>query len=204
MLKRLRRQLATLGPALFRWLGRTWRLRTHGPLPVDRCVIAFWHGGMLPAWLRFAHQGATALVSRSRDGGLLTELLQSWGFTVVRGSSSKGSEEALAEMVAAAQRGRVLITPDGPRGPARKMKPGAVVAAHRAGVPLYLCRVKASRAIRGTNWDRFLIPLPFATIDLDYQRLDIAADADRAQIEALIVEAERSLNEPLAARHVTA
>jgi lysophospholipid acyltransferase (LPLAT)-like uncharacterized protein len=204
MLKHLRRKFATLGPAVFRWLGRTWRLRTHGPLPVDRCVIAFWHGEMLPAWLRFAHQDATALVSRSRDGGLLTELLESWGFVVVRGSSSKGSEEALAEMVSAAQRGRVLITPDGPRGPVRKMKPGAVVAAHRAGVPLYLCRVQASSAIRGTNWDRFLIPLPFATIDLDYQRLDIPADAGRAQIDALIAEAEQSLNAPWAARHANA
>lgn len=193
MLKHLRRQIAKLGPALFGLLGRSWRLRIHGPLPPERAVIAFWHGEMLPAWRCFAHRGAAALVSRSRDGGLLTRLLEGWGFTVLRGSSSKGSEEALAEMIEAARRGRVLITPDGPRGPARKMKAGAVVAAQRAGVPLYLCRVRAAHAIRGTNWDRFLIPLPFAAIDLDFAALDIPADADRDLIDQKIREAEQLL-----------
>lgn len=194
MLKALRRKLATLGPAAFRLLAKTWRLRTHGDLPRAPGVVAFWHGDMLPAWLRFAHGQATALVSRSRDGGLLTELLESWGFAVVRGSSSKGGSEALEEMTAAARRGLVLVTPDGPRGPARRMKPGAVVAAQRAGVPLTLCRVRAGWAIHGTHWDRFLIPLPFAVIDLDYRRLDVPADADRARIDALIAEAEKLLN----------
>lgn len=194
MFKALRRRLATLGPAAFRLLARTWRLRTHGELPAAPAVVAFWHGDMLPAWLRFAHCNATALVSRSRDGGLLTDLLESWGFTVVRGSSSKGGGEALEEMVEAARRGLVLVTPDGPRGPACRMKPGAVVAAHRAGVPLYLCRVRTGWAIRGTHWDRFLIPLPFAAIDLDYRRIDVPAGADRQQIDGLIAETERLLN----------
>lgn len=196
MLKALRRKVATLGPAAFRLLAKTWRLRTQGELPVAPAVVAFWHGDMLPAWLRFAHSDATALVSRSRDGGLLTHLLESWGFTVVRGSSSKGGDEALAEMTEAARRGLVLVTPDGPRGPAQRMKPGAVVAAHRAGVPLYLCRVRTGWAIHGTHWDRFLIPLPFAAIELDYRRIDIPAAADRAQIEACIADAERLLNTP--------
>lgn len=194
MLKRLRRRLATLGPAVFHKLSDTWRLRIQGAMPPEKAVIAFWHGEMLPAWKCFADQGATALVSHSRDGGLLTELLENWGFTVARGSSSKGGDEALAEIVAAAQRGRVLITPDGPRGPARKMKPGAVVAAQRAGVPLYLCRVKAAKAVRGTNWDRFVIPLPFSTIDLEFVALDIPLEAGREAIDGLIVKAEQLLN----------
>lgn len=194
MLKRLRRQLARLGPALFDLLGRTWRLRTHGPLPPEQAVIAFWHGEMLPAWRCFAHRGAAALVSRSRDGGLLTELLEGWGFRVLRGSSSKGSEEALDEMIEAARRGRVLITPDGPRGPARKLKAGAVVAAHRAGVSLFLCRVRTKRAVRGTNWDHFLIPLPFATIDLEFVAIEIPREADRAALDETIRRAEQLLN----------
>src|SRR5206468_11142708 len=100
MLKRLRRRVATLGPAVFHQLSETWQLRIHGAVPPERAVIAFWHGEMLPAWKCFAHQDATALVSRSRDGGLLTRLLEGWGFTVARGSSSKGGDEAMAEIVA--------------------------------------------------------------------------------------------------------
>lgn len=194
MLKVLRRQLARLGPALFHLLARTWRIRATGPLPPEPAVVAFWHGDMLPVWKYLSPQRPHALVSRSRDGGLLTDLLERWGYTVIRGSSSKGSKEAWTGLVAAARQHRVLITPDGPRGPARVLKAGAVVAARRAGVPLYLCRVRCPAAIHGTNWDRFLIPLPGATIDLEFIPLDVPADADRDTIDWLISQAEQILN----------
>ncbi|HQR03820.1 MAG: DUF374 domain-containing protein [Proteobacteria bacterium] len=195
MLKGLRRQLARLGPALFFLLARTWRLRVTGGLPPEPAVVAFWHGLMLPVWKHFEGRQATALVSQSRDGGLLTDLLRRWGYTVIRGSSSRGNKAAWAELVAAARCSRVLITPDGPRGPARRLKAGAVVAAHRAGVPLYLCRVRCAAAIRGTHWDRFLIPLPFAAVALDFVALPVPPTADRAAIDTLIVRAEQLLNE---------
>ncbi|GAB2181110.1 DUF374 domain-containing protein [Denitratisoma sp. agr-D3] len=194
MIKALRRQLAKLGPLVFFLLAATWRLRLTGPLPPARAVLAFWHGDMLPVWKHFAAGGDYALVSRSRDGGLLTDLLQRWGFRVIRGSSSKGGKEAWAELLAAAQRGRVLLTPDGPRGPAHKLKAGAVVAAYRAQVPLWLCRVRCGAAIRGTHWDRFLIPLPFAAIDLEFLPFPVPAQASREEIDALIAAAEALLN----------
>jgi lysophospholipid acyltransferase (LPLAT)-like uncharacterized protein len=194
MLKALRRRLAKAGPLLFYALAFTWRLRRFGPLPPERAVVAFWHGDMLPVWKRFSHHRCTALVSQSRDGGLLTQLLQRWGFHVIRGSSSKGSKEAWAELLGAAEKGLVLITPDGPRGPARKLKAGAVVAAYRAQVPLWLCRVKCRAAIRGTHWDRFLIPLPFARIDLEFLPFIVPAQASREEIDGLIAAAEAILN----------
>ncbi|QDX81787.1 hypothetical protein B9N43_11320 [Denitratisoma sp. DHT3] len=194
MLKSFRRQLAKLGPALFRLLALTWRIRARGPLPPEPAVVAFWHGEMLPVWKHLAARRPHALVSRSRDGGLLTRLLEGWGYTVIRGSSSKGNKEAWTELVTAARRHRVLLTPDGPRGPARVLKAGAVVAAHRAGVPLYLCRVRCRWAIRGTHWDNFLIPLPGAAIALEFVHLPVPADADRDTIDRLIDEAQQLLN----------
>jgi len=194
MIKALRRRLATFGPWLFFLLAATWRLRLHGPLPPERAVLAFWHGDMLPVWKRFAAQGSVALVSQSRDGGLLTQLLQRWGYRVIRGSSSKGGKEAWAELLDAAARGQVLITPDGPRGPARRLKAGAVVAAYRAQVPLWLCRVRCRAAIHGTHWDRFLIPLPFAGIDLTFIPFPVPATASREEIDGLIARAEALLN----------
>lgn len=194
MRKAFRRQIAKLGPVLFHLLARTWRIRASGTLPPEPSVIAFWHGEMLPVWKYLAAHRPYALVSRSRDGGLLTHLLEGWGYTVIRGSSSKGNKEAWNELVAVAQRHRVLITPDGPRGPARVLKAGAVVAAHRAGVPLYLCRVRCRQAIRGTHWDRFLIPLPGAAIQLEFEHLPVPPDADRDTIDRLIGAAQRLLN----------
>lgn len=194
MLKKLRRQLARLGPALIYQLARSWRIRISGELPEGVTVIAFWHGDMLPVWKHFAGTQSMALISLSRDGGLLSDLVGRWGFETVRGSSSKGGSEALSSMVSALNMGkRVLLTPDGPRGPQHHMKPGAVIAAHRASVPLVLCRVNAGWAIHGSNWDRFLIPLPFAKIELEFVTLVIPDNADRAALDRLNTYAESLL-----------
>ncbi len=191
MLKKLRRQLARLAPALIYQLARTWRIRVSGVLPTGSAVIAFWHCDMLPVWKHFADTESMALISLSRDGSLLAQLVESWGFETVRGSSSKGGREALANMVNALRMGKsVLITPDGPRGPRHKMKHGAVIAAHRAGVPLVLCRVSVSSAIHGSKWDRFLVPLPFAKIELEFVTLNIPDNADRAKLDRLNTYAE--------------
>jgi hypothetical protein len=194
MLKKLRHFLARLGPAFFYHLARSWRIRVRGELPQGAAVVAFWHGDMLPVWKHFAASDSVALISQSRDGSLLAQLLGRLGFVTVRGSSSKGGSEALASLVEALQAGkRVLITPDGPRGPRHSMKPGAVIAAHRAGVPLVLCRVRADWSLHGTHWDRFLIPLPFARTELEFVTIDIAPDADRVVLERLNTYAENLL-----------
>ena len=191
MLKKLRHRLARFAPALIYHLARSWRIRTSGVLPEGAAVIAFWHCYMLPVWKHFADTQSMALISLSRDGGLLAQLVERWGFETARGSSSKGGSQALANMVNALHAGRrVLITPDGPRGPRHRMKHGAVIAAHRAGVPLVLCRVSVSKAIRGSNWDRFLIPLPLACIELEFVTLNIPDNADRAMLDRLNTYAE--------------
>ena len=194
MLKQLRYRLARIAPALFYHLSRTWNIRIRGELPEGAAVVAFWHGEMLPVWKHFADTKSVALISQSNDGDLLAQLVARWGFELARGSSSKGGSEALAVLVGALGAGkRVLITPDGPRGPQHVMKAGAVVAAHRARVPLVLCRVKAGWSAHGSNWDRFLIPLPFAHIDLEFITLDIPKDADRVVLERLNTYAENLL-----------
>jgi len=197
VLKSARRWLARLGPFLIFQLARTWRIHIEGELPSSAAVIAFWHGDMLPVWKHFSKTQSVAVISQSRDGGLLADLVGRWGFRTVRGSSSKDGKRVLAEMVAAAQAGRrVLITPDGPRGPYQVMKIGALISAHRADVPLVLARVSCSRAIRGSNWDRFLMPLPFAKIEIDFATLVIPSEGDRDSIGRLNLYAETLLRRP--------
>lgn len=178
-------------------LSRTWRIKEIGARPAAPAVLAFFHGSMLPVWKRFAGTEASALVSQSRDGAILTELLERWGYRVVRGSSSKSGRDALDALTELASNSLVLITPDGPRGPAGKFKAGAVVAAQRAGVPLVLCGVEFSAAYRfSKSWDRFALPLPFSKIILRYsQPLSLAKDLTREEINQRISEAERALNE---------
>lgn len=189
----MKAQLASL---LLRMLASTWRVRVVGTLPDAPCVVAFWHGAMLPVWHAFRLRGCAGLTSASKDGDLLARLLADWGYVVVRGSSSKGGPEALAEMVKHASRRIVLVTPDGPRGPARVAKPGAVVAAQRAGVPLVPVGAAAERVtILEKSWDAFAIPWPFTRVTVQIGApIRIDADASRERVDAVISELGQQLD----------
>ena len=188
---------AYLVSLLLRLLSWTWKLEVRGTLPRQPCVVAFWHGQMLPIWWAFRGLRPTAMVSASRDGALLARLLEDWNYRTVRGSSSHGGSAALSDLVQAAHDHVVMLTPDGPRGPACVMKPGAVVAAQRAGVPLLLVTVKVSRSkVLSRSWDSFQLPLPGATITiLIDQPYLIPQDLDRKGVDAAIERAQVRLHE---------
>lgn len=181
----MKQRLASL---LLRALATTWRVHVDGVLPTAPCVITFWHGGMLPVWYAFRHRDAVGLTSASADGSMLAALLADWGYTVVRGSSSNGGKQALQMLTQLATDHVVLVTPDGPRGPAQTAKPGAIVAAHRAGVPVVPIRATMSWVHAFTrSWDAFRLPLPFARITIHVGHpIVIPADADRHAIEVAI------------------
>lgn len=153
--------------ALVRLLARSWRVHLEGGMPGGPCIIAFWHGEMLPVLATFGPLHSVVLVSPSNDGKVLQQLLRDWGHTIVEGSSSRGGKQALEQLVALAPQNIILITPDGPRGPAHVAKPGAVITAQRSGVPIVHVRVRATPIITfSRSWDRFQVPLPFARITL--------------------------------------
>jgi hypothetical protein len=188
LLKSTRRQMARIMPALFRGLASTWRLKITGTVPASPGVVAFWHGEMLPVLSYFSHQDHFALASLSRDGSLISRLLESWGYTMVRGSSSKGGREALFQLVPAARERLIMITPDGPRGPRHEMKAGAILTARKAEVPLTLCRVECRHALHGTNWDRFLIPLPFALVHVEFISFPLPPVSERVSSKELVAQ----------------
>ncbi len=91
---------------------------------------------------------------------------------MVRGSTSRGGSPALARLHKLLNEGcDVYITPDGPRGPRYKMGPGAVWLALRSGTPILPVNVEYSSVWRLGSWDGFIIPKPFAKIEVTLQRL---------------------------------
>lgn len=164
---------------LLRLLAATWRYREEvepGAEPIlegaEPAVIAFLHGKMLPMWYRFRGGRFAALVSTSRDGQLLVDYLERslhYG-TVVRGSSSKGGRAAFAAMVRLlGEEGRpLLVTPDGPRGPAGIPKRGSLHAAQLAGRRVMVAVWRADRVVRLKSWDAMEIPYPFSVIKCRY------------------------------------
>lgn len=178
-------------------LAQTWRIELEGELLNRPSVVAFWHGEMLPCWFVLRDHHPTALVSPSADGAILTQLLEKWHYNVLRGSSSHEQADTVEHLAGLAGKGLVAITPDGPRGPNHVAKPGAVVAAHRARVPLILMRMKCTQVwVFHKSWDRFIVPKPFANIRMvvEEQR-SIAEDSTREQISAEIIRVTHRLDE---------
>lgn len=187
---------AWIASLLLRVLARTWNVSIEGRLPTGPCVVAFWHGEMLPVLSTFRALRPVVLVSPSTDGALLQRILRDWGYSVVSGSSSRGGREALKVIVDKARDNVSLITPDGPRGPAHIAKAGAIVAAHRAGVPLILVRMRATRVkVFHRSWDRFQLPLPRSHITLHISTpIEIPPHATREEVGVVIDDVTQQLH----------
>jgi lysophospholipid acyltransferase (LPLAT)-like uncharacterized protein len=200
--------VARVGALAIAALGRTWRIehsdgyagqdaRIRGG---DSCIYAFWHGRMFPLVFTHRHRGIAVLVSRHRDGEWIARVIEALGFRTARGSSTRGGEAGVLEMMALAENGHCLaITPDGPRGPARSVKPGLVYLAGRTGWPIVPVASAAKRAWVFRSWDRFRVPWPFARVHVAYgPPIQVPAGLDdsgaelwRRRIEAAIDELTR-------------
>jgi lysophospholipid acyltransferase (LPLAT)-like uncharacterized protein len=160
-------------------------------------IIAFWHGTMLLPWYLHRNENIAALTSKSKDGDLLAKLLKSWNYQVIRGSSSSGGDIALGIMIDYAKNNNsIAITPDGPKGPARKLKAGAVVTAKKSGLPLIFIGIgyKSKRILR--NWDSFQIPALFSKANVVYsQPFYINKNLDYNSTSEMINSCEAKLNE---------
>lgn len=182
-----RRVLVYVGLLLLRLLACTWRIRVVGSIPSGKGIVVVWHGVMLVVWKFFSGRGCTGVTSWSKDGDILAHLLNYWGYDVLRGSSSQGGKEVLESIVVSAGRGLVVMTPDGPRGPAEVAKAGAYVAAQRSGGVLYCCRVSLERAYRLSSWDSFAIPYPFSVCTIEFlDGVCIDRDANRDEVSAIM------------------
>jgi len=138
--------------------------------PVSENFIgALWHNRLLifPFVLRrfFVHRHGAALISASRDGELLADAIKRFGFDVVRGSSSRLGASAILQLEGVLASGRdVVITPDGPRGPAYKLGPGIIFLAQKSGAAVVPINMEYSSCWRIKSWDRFIVPRPFARV----------------------------------------
>jgi lysophospholipid acyltransferase (LPLAT)-like uncharacterized protein len=134
-------------------------------------IFCFWHNRLAMCMKVNSRYGSNrtdgnkiaALVSASRDGGLLSRVLELFGVQPVRGSSSRRGPQALLELTTWAERGYDLaITPDGPRGPRYAVQEGVTSLAQLTGLPIVPVAFNLSWRVNANSWDQFQIPLPFA------------------------------------------
>jgi len=185
--------LARLGGLAFRALASTWRFRVVNPqVLADRhaqgrpVIMVFWHGQLLSVLWLIRHKQVACMVSEHGDGEIIGRVAVSMGCRLVRGSTSRGAARALLTGAREIEAGNDLaITPDGPRGPAKSVAAGAVAIAQRTGAPLLPVGVWASRAWYNKSWDQFMVPKPFAVVNIVYgDPVFVDSDAARKAVES--------------------
>jgi lysophospholipid acyltransferase (LPLAT)-like uncharacterized protein len=181
-----------LGLGLLHVIGRTWRFRVRNGEALARLretgggfVFALWHGHLLPLLWHHRDEGVLVLISEHSDGEIVARAASSLGFGLIRGSTTRGGGRALISLVRELAAGKeIAITPDGPRGPARKFAPGALVAAQRSDSFILPVVISVDRAWRLRSWDSFTIPKPFARVTVAYgDPAKVAAETPRAAAE---------------------
>jgi lysophospholipid acyltransferase (LPLAT)-like uncharacterized protein len=160
-------------------------------------ILLIWHGRLMLAPYFFRNRRITALVSPSRDGEVIAQIAQGWGFRIVRGSGSHPVVRAWVEMRQDLRKGgELIIIPDGPRGPDRRLKPGCLKLAQDTGAILVPWSFSAARKRTLGSWDRFLLFYPFTRIVALYGKpLTVPPALDEAEFEAERKRVERALKD---------
>jgi lysophospholipid acyltransferase (LPLAT)-like uncharacterized protein len=160
---------------IFRQLARTLRYELimdvpgldPSDSPEEPFIYALWHDQILPPLARhtLTRPPVAALVSRHQDGSYLVEFMKHSGIRAVRGSSARGGDQALRELLDVPADHQIFITPDGPRGPHHQLKAGPTYLASRSGrriVPV-VTAVPGCWYQRG-SWTGLQVPKPFSKV----------------------------------------
>jgi lysophospholipid acyltransferase (LPLAT)-like uncharacterized protein len=176
-------------------------------------ILSYWHQMQIfcARYLLVRAQGGlqvSFLTSPSVSGEVPAAIIRRWGAGVLRGSSKRSAGQALRDMydVLVGQKTSLVITPDGPTGPLHEFKPGTIMLARMAKVPIILIAYAAKPCIRWKSWDRFIVPLPFSKVAIAVDepfRIPPGAGTDdlgrlREQLEArmaaLVAEVEAAVD----------
>lgn len=136
----------------------------------DSFILAYWHGNMFIPYFKLAKYRFHILAGLHKDAELGVLIGERLGWRFLRGSSSQNGSEVFQQIVDFLSKpGNILaITPDGPKGPAKIPKPGAVRAAQKTGVPIIPVAGCSNQSWGFTNWDTFHITRPFTRIELKF------------------------------------
>jgi lysophospholipid acyltransferase (LPLAT)-like uncharacterized protein len=196
--------LGLLSTGAFAALASTWRMRYQGLTEYDARfaagqphIFAFWHARLLALVYSHRRRGVVVLTSRHQDGEIIARVLAGFGYGNARGSSTRGGDAGVREMLTFAEAGRSLaITPDGPRGPAERVKAGLVYLASRTGFPILPVASAASREWRLRSWDGFRVPRPFARVVVAHgEPFVIPRTLEDADVESWCRRIEASIHE---------
>lgn len=188
----------------------TWRVHfsdPHGVMEAGRdrpFIICAWHNRLAYAMVTIREsilpktgRRMAAMVSASKDGAFLVEILRAFDVVPVRGSTSRRGRQALLELSRQVKAGLHLgITPDGPRGPCYEIQDGILSLAQLTGLPIVPLGCQAGRKVRFGSWDRFQLPWPLTRCDMAFgEPLEVPRKVSDEQRTVLRDELKRRMME---------
>jgi lysophospholipid acyltransferase (LPLAT)-like uncharacterized protein len=197
--------IAFAGSALMRLMVATCRVQVTdraGVLrtPPERPLLwAFWHNRLfiMPHLFEryFPGRLGAALASQSKDGEIIAAIIRHFGIRPIRGSSSRRGAAALVEMRRAINDGYIMaVTPDGPRGPRYHVHGGVIKLAQLTSGTIMPIHASYSRFWQLKSWDGFMIPKPFARIDITLDAVHhVSATSTEEEFEDQRLRFERVL-----------
>ncbi|MBM9591582.1 lysophospholipid acyltransferase family protein [Leptospira sp. 201903075] len=159
-------------------------------------IYSIWHTNVL--YSPYLHRGknVAVLISESKDGDYINQVVHRFKNTSVRGSSSKGGSKALKAVIQHLKKGLpAAFTPDGPRGPAFILQPGIIAAAQVTQVPIVPFHYECSRQwILERAWDKHRVPKPFTTFVVSYgEPISVPRNLNEEEFEEMRLKVEDAM-----------
>ncbi len=130
-------------------------------------VFACWHQRFFSGFFvpRIFGMNPCIMISQSRDGDVVSDVVARIGWVPVRGSTSRGGKKALQEMITGVEKYRMgAHIVDGPQGPPHIIKPGLIALASQTGAAISPGYISYDNPWIFNSWDRFMIPKPFSRV----------------------------------------
>ncbi len=165
-----------------------------------RCILMLWHNrlGLTPEILNYyAPQfHYAAFVSKSRDGELLSIIANSYTAGRTIRVASHNRHHALKVSIERLKEGKevLVFTPDGPRGPRYRLKPGIALAARAASANIVPFSWQADRCWKLNTWDGFILPKPFARLQIVLEEPIAVSEEITPDLGDLMTQLENALN----------
>ncbi len=165
-------------------------------------MLCFWHGKYVPVlalcswlWIERRSENACVFTSLSERGAVIAEICRNFGLDciLIPDRGHKVSYELMRNTLDEHRAGVIAV--DGPLGPNRRVKQGAIRLASDLGFHLVPASVYAERSwIMKKRWDRMEVPKPLSRTGLMIgEPIPVGRDLSRGQVRALLWQLEERL-----------
>ena len=127
-------------------------------------LVFFWHNRLLmaPYCWESEKQQFKMLISSHSDGKITSNAVSYFGIFTITGSARKNTLSSIKTILSEINRNNIIgITPDGPRGPAERIKPGLISLIRKTGITVVPLSCSAKFKINLNTWDKFRLVTPF-------------------------------------------